>query len=82
MENNTKTHTQLTDAELFRTWFVMLPVDQAREFQEIIKTKLGWSSAVWYDRTRGRSEFTNAEKALIPTLVGQNPFQRLEADND
>lgn len=65
-------------AELFRTWFAKLPIENGRLLQKAIKEKLEWSSQIWYDRMHGRTEFKPAEKFIIQQLAAEhnqpNPF--------
>jgi len=70
---NIKTNQEAT-AEAFRTWFVRLDVDKGKELQAAIKDQCGWSSDVWYDRMRGRSNFTVAEKAIICHIAAADVF--------
>jgi hypothetical protein len=79
--NTTKTpQSTHTDAELFRTWWVGLPLERAKEVQQSIKEQLGWTSNTWYDRTSGRTNFQPAEKTLIMQITGENPFLKVEVE--
>ena len=73
---NTITDTH-TDADLFRNWWVALPMERAKEVQKQIKEQLHWSSGTWYDRLHGRSNFQIAEKTLIMQIVQDNPFIKI-----
>ncbi len=63
-----------------KTFYVSLPVKEANALKAQIKTKCGWSRAVWYNKFHNITKLTLSEINTISTIVGQEPEQLFELD--
>jgi len=65
-----------------KTFYVSLPVKEANNLKAQIKTKCGWSRAVWYNKFHNITKLTLSEINTISTIVGQEPEQLFDLDTN
>jgi hypothetical protein len=54
----------------FKTYWLSLPMEEAKASQAVIKSRCGWDSSKWYRIIHGKTQITPAEQEIICSVFG------------
>jgi hypothetical protein len=64
----------LSPEQLFKLWWVQLPMEQGAHIRAKIMEKCGWNYDQWYNRINQRGKLSGAEMNIIRDIAQEDIF--------